>query len=294
MSLAVYGFAESLVPARRLAQDLGAELREVDVHCFPDGESLVRVQGTAETAIIYRSLDRPNDKLVELLLAASVLREGGANRLILVAPYLAYMRQDTAFRPGEAISQRVIGRLLADTFDGLVTIDPHLHRIAHLGQVIPNVPVITLSAAPVLAEALSGRPDAILVGPDSEARLWVEAIAARTGNAVMIGEKRRLGDRRVELSLPGIDHVAGRQAVLVDDVISSGTTIVTAAELLRSAGAASMEVLATHCLAAPDDLARIEAAGVARIRSSESVPGPTAELPVAALLAEALRAQGWS
>jgi ribose-phosphate pyrophosphokinase len=294
MSLAVFGFVESLGPARRLARELGIDLRAVEIHRFPDGESLVRAPEAADTAIVYRSLDRPNDKLVELLLTASALRDGGAGKLILVAPYLAYMRQDIAFRPGEAVSQKVVGRLLADTFDGLVTLDPHLHRIAHIREAIPEIPAIALSAAPVLADALAGRPQSVLVGPDSEARPWVEAIAARTGHAVMIGEKRRLGDRRVTLAIPGIDRAAGRSVVLVDDVVSSGTTLIAAAELLRSAGAASVEALATHCLAAPDDLARIKAAGITRIRASESVPGPSAELPIAALLAQVIRAEGWA
>src|SRR5690606_35941146 len=156
MSRAVFGFAECAEPAARLARELGLPCREVAVRRFPDGESLVRVPEAPETAILYRSLDRPNEKIVELLLAASALRDGGTSRLVLVVPYLAYMRQDIAFHPGEAVSQRVIGRLLAQHCDALITLDPHLHRVASLAEVMPGIEAVSISAAPVLAAALDG------------------------------------------------------------------------------------------------------------------------------------------
>src|SRR5690606_13581796 len=181
MSVAVLGFADSAEPAARLAGALGVPCHEVSVHRFPDGESLVRVPEAPETALLYRSLDRPNAKIVELLLAASALRDGGTLRLVLVAPYLAYMRQGSAFRPGEAVSQRVIGGLLAQHCDALITLDPHLHRVASLAEVMPGIEAVSVSAAPVLAAALDGMADPLLVGPDEESRQWVEAIARPRG-----------------------------------------------------------------------------------------------------------------
>ena len=112
MSCGVFAFSVRAA-AERLAQALGVPCRTVTVHRFPDGESLVRVEPSPETAFLYRSLDHPNDKLVELLLAVSALRANGAAKVVLIAPYLAYMRQDIAFHDGEAISQRVVGKLLA-------------------------------------------------------------------------------------------------------------------------------------------------------------------------------------
>ncbi|MCX7863828.1 MAG: ribose-phosphate diphosphokinase, partial [Novosphingobium sp.] len=229
-------FAESLEPAGSLSRALGVACAPVAVHRFPDGESLVRVSGKPKTAILYRSLDNPNAKLIELLLAASAFRENGARRVVLVAPYLAYMRQDMAFHPGEAISQKVIGRLISQHFDGLVTLDAHLHRIASLSEAVPAIPAINLSAAPVLARAIDAKDNPLLIGPDSESRPWVEAIAAPLGLDLLIGEKRRHGDRDVALTIPGIEAAAGRNALLVDDVISSGHTLMAAARLLREAG----------------------------------------------------------
>jgi ribose-phosphate pyrophosphokinase len=290
MRATLHGFEESAEPARRLAALLGIACRIIEVRRFPDGESLVRVAATGSTAILYRSLDHPNDKLVELLLAAAALRDRGARRVILVAPYLGYMRQDMAFRPGEAVSQKVIGGLLAAHFDGLVTVDPHLHRVASLAEVVPGIDTVPVSAAETLAGLLQpdSTPDTVLVGPDMESRPWVEALAAPLGLAVLVGEKQRLGDRRVDLAIGGIETVRGRPVVLVDDLISSGGTLLRCAELLRAAGAARIEAVATHCLASPDDLAHLAAAGIARIRSTDTVAGPTVGIAIAPALGAAL------
>ncbi len=103
--------------AKRLAARLGLPLHEIALHRFPDGEIRVTVGPAASTTIIYASLDQPNDKLIALLFAAEALRRAGAKRLVLVAPYLCYMRQDAAFGAGEAISQRAVGRLIAGIVD---------------------------------------------------------------------------------------------------------------------------------------------------------------------------------
>lgn len=292
MTASIFSFAEAAGPAGRLADLLGLSSQSVSVRQFPDGESLVRVPAPlgATTALLYRSLDDPNAKLVELLLAASALRENGADKLILVAPYLAYMRQDMAFHPGEAVSQQVIGALLARHFDALFTVDPHLHRVHDLGQVMPGIEAVSLTAASILSSAIDPPSNPVLVGPDSESRQWVEAIARPFGLDVLIGEKTRSGDRDVSITIPGMERVKGRRVILVDDVISSGMTLECAARLLKQAGASEVEAIATHCLASEQDLQRLKGAGISRIRSSDAVAGPTATLSLAPVLAKALRA----
>ena len=111
MRLAIQALPCSLADASRLAVQLGLAVDEIALHRFPDGETQVSVAPAAATTIIYASLDRPNEKLLAILFAAEALRRDGATRLVLLAPYLCYMRQDTAFHPGEAISQRVVCRL---------------------------------------------------------------------------------------------------------------------------------------------------------------------------------------
>ena len=278
-------------PAQRLAAQLGVSAHEISVHRFPDGESRVRVHPADGTAILYGSLDRPNGKLIELMLAASALRENGATALVLVAPYMCYMRQDTAFHPGEAVSQQVIGGFLAERFDRIVTVDPHLHRTPRIDAVFPGTPSVALSAAPLIADLLRGDgapPTTLIVGPDSEARQWVEAVARPLGLDFIVGEKIRSDDRRVSLTLPGAASAKGRPAVIVDDVISSGSTIIACAEALRQAGATRIDVVTVHALFGRDDFQRMTDAGVTRILSSDSVPHETNGLFLAPLLTTAL------
>lgn len=294
MAAILHFFDECAAPALRLAEALGATAEAIEVHHFPDGESKVRVAPSAATAIVYRSLDNPNARLVEVLLAASALRDNGADRVILVAPYLGYMRQDIAFRPGEAVSQRVIGALLADHFDGVLTVDPHLHRIASLAEVMPGIPAVAISACPLLAQALADATNPVLVGPDSESRQWVSAIAEAAGLQFVIGEKQRHGDRAVSMRFDGIRNYTGRNFALVDDLVSSGETLAQAARHLHEAGAATVDALATHCLALQDDLARLHAAGITSVRATDTVAGPCATIAIAGLLAETITAHGWA
>ncbi|MEZ5668257.1 MAG: ribose-phosphate diphosphokinase [Alphaproteobacteria bacterium] len=290
-ALAIAAMPGDEAAAARVAALLGVRSASVAVHRFPDGESLVRVAEAAATTLLYCTLDRPDPKLMPLLLAASALRDDGAQRLVLVAPYLPYMRQDTAFRPGEAVSQRVIGRLLGARFDRIVTVDPHLHRTPRLDLVFAGTEATALSAAPVLAAmiAAGGAGDAVLVGPDAESAQWVGTVAARLGMPAVTATKRRAGDRRVAVTLPDGAPVRGRPAILVDDVVSSGGTLAACARALVAAGAARVEAVAVHALCGDADLAALTAAGIARLRSTDSVAHPTNAGSLAPLLADALR-----
>jgi len=289
MKAAVYAFADEKIPGEALASELGIEDAAIALHRFPDGESLITIPApSAQIAVLYRSLHHPNAKLFDLLLAASALRENGARRVILVAPYLAYMRQDTAFHPGEAVSQRVLGTLIAGAFDACITVDPHLHRTRSLGEMMPGIAAISLNAARTLSAALDAEADPLILGPDEESLQWVRKIAEPIGLNYAVGRKQRTGDRRVSIHFDAIECVRGRNVVLIDDVISSGTTLAVAAEQLRCAGATRVEALTTHCLASAQDLAMLRASGIERIRSTDSVSGPTATIPLAPLLAEGI------
>jgi len=279
-------FQDEAAPAGRLAEALEVELGIVDVHEFPDGETLPTVAGAERTTVIYRSLDRPNPKLMPLLLAADAARRAGAERLVLVCPYLCYLRQDAVFAPGQPVSRDVICSLLGRAFDRVVTVDAHLHRTKDLSAVM-GIRADDLSAAGPLADALAGEAP-VVVGPDRESAPWAQRIADRLGGELVVFDKERDGDRQVRLTAPDLSAVKDRRAVIVDDVASSGATILAATEQLKRAGAASVEVGVVHALFGPDVEARLKGAGVARVVSTDSVAHPTNAVPLAGLLADAL------
>lgn len=287
----VYGFPESAAQAQALAQALGVPCHIAELHRFPDGESLVRLPEPMERAIVYRSLDQPNDKLVELTLAASVLRRQGATDLCLVAPYMAYMRQDMVFKPGEPVSQTVIGDWLGRCFDRFVCVEPHLHRTPSLDAVFVGRPAAALSGAGPIVERLRADAvpaDAVIIGPDEESAPLVEAIAGPLGLTGIVGRKERRGDRDVTVSLPVGAPLAGRPAVIVDDVISSGETIFSCGHAARRLGAASLRVFGVHALFNQTVADRFKAEGFGAPLSCDGVPHPSNALPLAPLLAKAI------
>lgn len=287
----VYGFPESAEAAGRLAQALGVPLHIAELHRFPDGESLVRLPQPVERAVVYRSLDRPNDKLVELTLAASVLRRQGATELCLVAPYMAYMRQDAIFRTGEPVSQSVIGEWLGRCFDRFVCVEPHLHRTHTLDEVFVGHPSTALSGGGPIAAHLraAGVPsDAVVIGPDEESAPLVEAVAGPLGLASAVGHKERRGDRDVNVVLPDGLSLTGRPVVIVDDVISSGETIFSCARAARALGAAAIRVYGVHALFGPEVAAKFAAEGLRPPVSCDGVPHASNDIPLAVLIASTL------
>jgi ribose-phosphate pyrophosphokinase len=287
--VALIGFEDEAAPAGRLADALGAECEIVRVHHFPDGESLPRVPApAAETTVIYRSLDRPNSKLVELLLAADACRRAGARRLILAAPYFCYLRQDAVFEPGEPLSRDVIGPLVGACFDAVVTVQAHLHRTADLAAAL-GTQAINLWPIEALADALpSYAAPPLVVAPDAEAGPWARAWAERLGGEATGLTKVREGDFDISLDEPAA-RFDGRAVVIVDDVASSGRTLEQAALLARRHGARSIDVAVVHAMMGPAALERLREAGVREIVSADSVPHPTNAAALAPLLAIAIR-----
>jgi ribose-phosphate pyrophosphokinase len=285
----ILGFPEYAEPARRMAAASGVNFAEVAIHRFPDGESLVRLPETLPPHVVFcRSLDHPNSKLIELELAAAAALELGVERLTLVAPYLCYMRQDRAFHDGEAVSQRIIGRLLARHFDAVITVDPHLHRTHDLRAAVPVRRAVSLSAATVMVqwlEALGEKP--ILLGPDAESGQWVNAIAAPVGLDHGVANKTRLGDRSVSVELPELNF-RSRAVVMVDDVASTGRTLAECAQQLQAQGAGPITALVTHALFVDDALDVMQRAGIGTIVSTDSIPHASNGMSLDAILASAL------
>lgn len=283
-------------PSWPLAGSLGAALglapAALEQRSFPDGESYLRLHDDprGRDVLIVSDLAHPNPKLIPLLFLCDAARELGATRVGLVLPYLPYMRQDTRFHPGEAISSASLGRLLSRAADWLVTVDPHLHRHASLDEVL-SIPSRVVPAAPAIAAWVRehvARP--LLIGPDEESAQWVAAVAAPAGAPHVVLRKERSGDRQVRLTLPDLSGWHDRTPVIVDDIVSTARTMTAAVARLREAGLPAPVCVGVHALFCGDALEALQAAGPARVVTCDTVPHPTNAISLAGALAAAVRA----
>ncbi|WP_094161444.1 ribose-phosphate diphosphokinase [Thiomonas delicata] len=278
--------AKGIAQALSTRADVG--LGACAVHHFPDGESLAQIQPPepGAQAVLVCTLNQPDAKTVPLLMAAATLRDLGAASVGLVAPYLAYMRQDKRFLPGQAISARVYARWLSAHFDWLLTVDPHLHRIRALPQIY-TLRSRVLRAAPRMAAWIAANvANPLIVGPDGESAQWAADVAGRAGAPMVVLEKTRLGDKDVRVTVPDLRRHAGRTPVLIDDIISSGRTLVAALERLREAATPPPVCVAVHGLFAGDALAAIREAGAARVACTDTVDHPVEAIDLTSDLAQ--------
>lgn len=278
--------------ARDLAAMTGAELGRFEYRKFPDRESYLRFATDVRTrqVVLACSLHDPDSKVLPLLLAAAALRDLGATRVGLAAPYLAYMRQDRRFKEGEAVTSSDFARLLSASFDWIATIDPHLHRRSTMSEIY-SIPALVGHAAPVLADYIRHHADgAFLIGPDEESEQWVAAVASAAGVPHATLKKERRGDRDVVINFPDISRFTGKTPVLVDDVISSGRTMEVAARQLQKSGFSRPICIAAHGILADDAHARLLAAG-AVVVVTNTIPGPAALLDIHPLFAKLIKPQ---
>lgn len=289
MALIVSGYGCSAI-AKKVAGMLGFKYEVARVRSFPDGELYVRLpQGLKDEEVAYVVCygRRPNEALAETVLAVEGLREKGAEKVVLVAPYLPYLRQDAEFTPGEVVSSRVIARLLAKLdVDALITVDPHLHRIRSLSELFP-FPAIEVSAMPLLAAFFQKEHGTgVVIAPDEEAERWAKTFADTIGAPYFVFEKQRMGDEIV--SVTGAVK-RGETAVIVDDIVSTGGTLGEVAQKLLEAGFRDIYACVTHALLVQDAEARIFGSGVKEFISTDSVHNPYARVSVAGVIAEALK-----
>jgi len=290
-SLELFAFEDSLELARAVGARLGLEVLPIRVHRFPDGESLVRAESRdPDRATVFRSLDHPNEKLFELLLAADALRRQGVKEVGLVSPYLGYMRQDQVFQPGEPVSQQVIARLLASAFDDVLTVEAHLHRIHRLSEVF-DCRAESVSAAVPIAEWLRDRPrPGIVIGPDSESEPWIRSIAGRAGLDWVVASKTRLSDRDVQIELPELQPTV-RDAWIVDDIASSGKTLEVLVRILKQRGVEHVGAIVVHALMDDETPDRLARCGLDVLVSSDSITDSSNGISLAPLLAGEIAAR---
>ena len=246
----MFNLDDSSSLANAIAQQLDAETGQISLRQFPDKETYLRVLTPCKgrSVLVFCNLYQPDDKILRLLFLAATLRELGATKIGLVTPYLAYMRQDKRFNPGECISSRPFAKLLSDKFDWLVTVDPHLHRYESLDEIY-TLQGRVVHAAPMIANWISEnieRP--LLIGPDSESEQWVSDVAKLAGAPFQVLSKIRRGDYDVEVSLPDVEKWRQHTPVLVDDIISSGRTMIETVEHLYAEQLPKPVCIAVHGL----------------------------------------------
>lgn len=282
--------------ASSLAKLMNAKLAEVAFHRFPDGETYVRFDSDVaeRTVWIVCTLDRPNEKFVPLMITAETAKDLGASRVGLVAPYLAYMRQDARFQPGEAVSSAYFASVLSCIVDAMITVDPHLHRRSSLSEIY-SIPTAVVHAAPVVADWIChelARP--LLVGPDAESEQWVAEVARLADAPHVVLQKVRRGDRDVEVSVPDIDRWRGCTPVLVDDIVSTARTMIETIGHLRITDMPPPVCLVVHAVFVDRSFEELADAGAAQIVSCNTIPHDSNVLDMTSSIAEAAVTLKWS
>ncbi len=276
--------------AGKVARRLGAGLVRTRVVTFPDGESKITLRGalSGEKVVVVQSIHPPVDtNLVQALSLVARAREA-APRVVAVVPYLGYARQDREFLPGEIVATKVLARLFRGAgASEIVVVD--VHSKAGLGHF--KIKSTNVSAVPALARHFRKMRlgDPVAVSPDQGGRERAEEFARLLGTDCVALSKER--DRRtgsVRIKTKGADGIAGRDVILVDDMVSTGGSIIKATEFLRGQKCGEVFVACTHGLMAGDAVEKIRGAGVAEIVSSNTVPGRTASVDVSAEIAGAI------
>ena len=278
--------------AEPLRSALQAESVRFAMRRFPDGETYLRIESDVRDSavVLVCSLRDPNSHFVPLIFMRDTLRELGAREVGLVAPYLAYMRQDRRFLAGEAVTSTSFASLLSARFDWIVTVDPHLHRRHSLSEIY-TIPAEAVHAAPLLSAWIRANvTKPVVVGPDSESEQWVRAVAGAVDCPYFVLKKIRRGDRTVVISaVHELHRWSDHTPVLVDDIISSAVTM---SETLRQFAEARLPppvCLGVHGVFASGAYEMLRAAGASRIVTTNSIEHVSNDIDVSAVLVAPVR-----
>lgn len=270
---------------------LGAGEGQAVIRKFPDGESYIRIEQAVKDkdCIVACTLYAPDPQFIPLYFLIRQLRSMEARSIILAVPYLSYMRQDIAFQEGECVTARVFPDLFKGLLDGIVTVDPHLHRIHSLSQVYV-FPALNVSAAPAIGRWVKAHiPNPVLVGPDIESSQWVSKVADVVHGPHLVLEKVRSGDRSVKVSVPDTAPYEGLTPVLVDDIISTAHTMAETVKHLVQAGMPAPVCIGVHGIFAGDAVQILKDSGAAQIVTSNTIPGEFSSIDVVPEIVEGLQ-----
>lgn len=270
----------------KLAQQLQTEIGEVTIRQFPDRETYVQIKSDVKgkKVVLVCTLHQPDDKLLPLYFLSKTAKDLGAECTCLIAPYLAYMRQDKRFHQGEAVTSEYFGSLISQFAETLVTIDPHLHRRSSLSEVYQIPCKVEHAANHISAWIKNNIENPVLVGPDSESEQWVSEVAKNAEAPFIVLEKIRHGDRDVEISVPNVDHYKKHTPVLVDDIVSTARTMIETVEHLNNANMKAPVCIGVHAVFAGNAYQELKRAGASRIVTCNTIPHESNGIDVSDLL----------
>ncbi|MFC1801013.1 ribose-phosphate diphosphokinase [Nanoarchaeota archaeon] len=287
----IIGLSNSRELARKVAKKLKVKYSSLDFEQFPDGEVYLRFRDKVKgkNVVLIQSMQpRVNDALIETLFASATAKDLGAKKVILVAPYLSYMRQDKRFKPGECISNEIVAKFIDDYVDQVFVVDPHLHRDKSL-SVFFKIKSTKLTANPLIAAYIKKKiKNPLLIGPDWESYKWARATAEMIGAESVILKKKRYSGRRVKVYFGEKIDVKGKNAVLVDDMISTGGTLLRTIEHLKKLGLRKFTCVAVHGVFSEGALGKLKKAG-ATVITANTIENPTAKLDISGIIADALK-----
>ena len=269
-----------------LIQKEKAEKGMIEIRSFPDGETYVRILSNVKDKKVFLvcTLHEPDTKLLPLYFLAKTAKEFGAKSICLIVPYLAYMRQDKAFNTGECVTSTHFANLISEFADTLITIDPHLHRRSSLSEIY-SIPTTVSHAAHHISAWIKYTIDKpILIGPDGESEQWVAEVAKNANAPYVILTKIRHGDRDVEVSIPHLEKYKDYVPVLVDDIISTGRTMIETIGHLKNAEMKPPICIGVHAVFAENAFQEIKDSGAKEIITCNTIPHESNRIDISDLL----------
>jgi len=266
--------------AKKIANITNAKLINVTFKRFPDGELYVRIEGVEkdDEVVLVQSITT-NDDLIYLLLMLDALEDANVTAVI---PYMGYARQDRKFMEGEAISIRAIARLIESYVEKVITVNIHSKLSASYFRKL-----IEVDAMPLIGKYYQDK-DIIMISPDVGSLERVKVAAKYAGCEFDYIEKVRIDAERVEMK-PKSLNVKGKDIVIIDDIISTGGTVIEAAKMLFKEGAKSVECACVHAVLAGNALNKIYAAGIRNVISTDTIERAVSVISVAEEIAKVLK-----
>lgn len=274
-----------------ISEQLDGEVGELVSHVFPDGESYLRINSDCHDrkAIIISNLHEPNSKILALIFLCETLKDLGIKSIMLVCPYLPYMRQDIKFKSGEGVTSKFFAKLISQYIDTLITFDPHLHRFKSLDEIY-TLESTVLHANPYVASWVKKNIKMpLIIGPDSESEQWAASAAEIIGCPYIILKKERKGDKEVLISPPDARQYSDLTPVLIDDIISTGRTMIETAEALKSEGFQAAVCIGIHAIFSGNAYREMKKAHISKIITCNTVPHETNQIDLTVLLTKAIK-----